>query len=137
MEVSPEELQTTDSITVRALKDITFGSVAGIASKFFEHPFDLTKVRLQSQVLDAEARFKGPLDCLVKTWQKEGLRGLYRGLPAPIVGAMAENASLFWSYTELQNAIRWWTGMPLSQPLSLGQLALAGGGAGCITSFVL
>ncbi|KAI8986761.1 mitochondrial carrier [Trametes punicea] len=137
MEVSPEELQTADSITVRALKDITFGSIAGIASKFFEHPFDLTKVRLQSQVLDAEARFKGPLDCLVKTWRKEGVRGLYRGLPAPIVGAMAENASLFWSYTEIQNAIRWWNGLPLTQPLSLGQLALAGGGAGCITSFVL
>ncbi|KAI0659284.1 mitochondrial carrier [Cubamyces menziesii] len=137
MEVTPEELQTTDSITIRALKDISFGSIAGIASKVFEHPFDLTKVRLQSQVLDAEARFSGPIDCLVKTWRKEGVRGLYRGLPAPIVGAMAENASLFWGYTELQRVIRWWTGMPLSQNLSLGQLALAGGGAGCLTSFVL
>ncbi|KAI0372094.1 mitochondrial carrier [Pilatotrama ljubarskyi] len=137
MEVAPEELQSTDSITVRALKDISFGSIAGIASKIFEHPFDLTKVRLQSQVLDAEARFKGPLDCLVQTWRKEGIRGLYRGLPAPIVGAMAENASLFWAYTELQNAIHWWTGMPRTQQLSLGQLALAGGGAGCLTSFVL
>ena len=78
MEVTPEELQTTDSITIRALKDISFGSIAGIASKVFEHPFDLTKVRLQSQVLDAEARFSGPIDCLVKTWRKEGVRGLYR-----------------------------------------------------------
>ena len=78
MEVSPDALQTTDSITVRALKDITFGSIAGIASKIFEHPFDLTKVRLQSQVLDAQARFSGPLDCLVQTWRKEGVRGLYR-----------------------------------------------------------
>ena len=78
MEVSPEELQTTDSITVRALKDISFGSTAGIVSKVFEHPFDLTKVRLQSQVLDKQARFSGPLDCLSQTWRKEGLRGLYR-----------------------------------------------------------
>lgn len=50
---------------------------------------------------------------------------------------MAENASLFWAYTELQHAMRWWTGMPLSQTLSLGQLALAGAGAGTLTSFVL
>ena len=64
-------------------------------------------------------------------------RAFVQGLPAPIVGAMAENASLFWGYTELQRVIRWWTGMPLSQNLSLGQLALAGGGAGCLTSFVL
>ncbi|KAI0674445.1 mitochondrial carrier [Trametes maxima] len=138
MEVSPEELQAGgDSLTVRALKDITFGSVAGIVSKFFEHPFDLTKVRLQSQVLDAEARFSGPLDCLVQTWRKEGVRGLYRGLPAPVVGAMAENASMFMSYSEIQNGIRWWTGMSPTQQLSLGQLAFAGAGAGCITSFVL
>lgn len=125
-----------------------------MTSKVFEHPFDLTKVRLQSQVLDATARFSGPIDCLVQTWRKEGIRGLYRvcgyslttssrltvisqGLPAPIVGAMAENASLFWSYTELQNAIRWYEKQPATYHLSLGQLALAGAGAGCITSFVL
>lgn len=49
-----------------------------MVSKVFEHPFDLTKVRLQSQVLDSSARFSGPLDCLTQTWKKEGLRGLYR-----------------------------------------------------------
>jgi len=49
-----------------------------MASKVFEHPFDLTKVRLQSQVLDATARFKGPIDCLSRTFRDEGVRGLYR-----------------------------------------------------------
>ena len=78
MEVSLEEPQAADSITIRAVKDIAFGSAAGIVSKVFEHPFDLTKVRLQSQVLDAQARFTGPLDCLMQTWRKEGVRGLYR-----------------------------------------------------------
>ena len=84
MEVSPLPLeaqaqtQPADSITVRAIKDVSFGSIAGICSKVFEHPFDLTKVRLQSQVLDATARFSGPLDCLLQTWRKEGVRGLYR-----------------------------------------------------------
>ena len=51
---------------------------AGMASKVLEHPFDLTKVRLQSQVLDNAPRYKGPIDCLTKTWKHEGLRGLYR-----------------------------------------------------------
>ena len=50
---------------------------------------------------------------------------------------MAENASLFWAYTEIQNAIKWANGMPRTSQLSLGQLALAGGGAGAVTSFVL
>ncbi|KDQ60261.1 hypothetical protein JAAARDRAFT_174306 [Jaapia argillacea MUCL 33604] len=121
----------------RALKDIAFGSTAGIASKFFEHPFDLCKVRLQAQVLDEKARFSGPIDCLEQTWRKEGVRGLYRGLPAPIVGAMAENASLFLSYRELQNLIRTFRHNSTQVDLSLPELALAGAGAGAITSFIL
>ncbi|KAF5380066.1 hypothetical protein D9615_006111 [Tricholomella constricta] len=136
MEAPPDAL-SRDSPTIRAVKDITFGSIAGMVSKVFEHPFDLTKVRLQSQVLDSAARFSGPIDCLTKTWKHEGIRGLYRGLPAPIVGAMVENASLFLVYGELQSVIRRVSGRPLSQDPSLPQLALAAAGAGMFTSFLL
>ncbi|KAJ7232983.1 mitochondrial carrier [Mycena haematopus] len=133
MEVSTH----VESSVVRAAKDIAYGIAAGIASKVFEHPFDLTKVRLQAQVLDAEARFSGPLDCLHKTWKNEGIRGLYRGLPAPIVGAMVENASLFLSYRELQNLIKLVNHQHREEPSSMSQIALAGAGAGAITSFLL
>ncbi|KAF9003218.1 mitochondrial carrier domain-containing protein [Cyathus striatus] len=136
METAPDAL-TRDSPALRAAKDISFGSAAGIVSKFFEHPFDLTKVRLQSQVLDSTARFSGPIDCLTKTWKNEGVRGLYRGLPAPIVGAMAENASLFLTYGEFQTVIRKVGQIPLEQKLSIGQLMIAAGGAGAVTSFLL
>jgi ornithine carrier protein len=98
MDASPYPHLHDPSPAIRAAKDITFGSVreknklysidpklnstalqaAGIVSKVFEHPFDLTKVRLQAQVLDATARFRGPLDCLVRTFRSEGVRGLYR-----------------------------------------------------------
>ena len=89
-------LEPAESSGMRGVKDIAFGSVsclfpiledplltigqkiAGMVSKVFEHPFDLCKVRLQAQVLDATARFKGPVDCLKTTWKKEGVRGLYR-----------------------------------------------------------
>ncbi|KAJ4468782.1 mitochondrial carrier [Lentinula aciculospora] len=136
MDVPNETMATTPS-HVRVLKDIIFGSIAGMVSKVFEHPFDLTKVRLQSQVLDSSARFAGPIDCLTKTWKNEGISGLYRGLPAPIAGAMVENASLFLSYRELQNLIRRVTRQPESQKLPLHQLALAAAGSGAITSFLL
>ncbi|KAF9068856.1 mitochondrial carrier [Rhodocollybia butyracea] len=134
---TPDETLATTSSHIRALKDITFGSIAGMVSKVFEHPFDLTKVRLQSQVLDASARFTGPIDCLTKTWKNEGVKGLYRGLPAPIVGAMVENASLFLTYRELQNLIRRVTHQPESQKLPLHQLAIAAAGSGAVTSFLL
>ncbi|KAF7350510.1 hypothetical protein MVEN_01356600 [Mycena venus] len=132
MEVSTH----VDSSVVRAAKDIGYGITAGIVSKIFEHPFDLTKVRLQAQVLDAEARFSGPVDCLRKTWTNEGIRGLYRGLPAPIVGAMAENASLFLSYRELQDVIKMANHQQKDEASSMPQIALAGAGAGAITSFL-
>ncbi|KAG6841523.1 hypothetical protein C0991_008468 [Blastosporella zonata] len=136
METGPDAL-ARDSPALRAVKDITFGSIAGMVSKVFEHPFDLTKVRLQSQVLDSYARFSGPIDCLVKTWKNEGVSGLYRGLPAPIVGAMVENASLFLVYGELQSVIRNLTARPLDVDPTLPQLALAAAGAGMFTSFLL
>lgn len=125
-----------------------------MVAKVFEHPFDLAKVRLQSQVLDTTARFVGPLDCLKQTWLKEGTKGLYRvrystissdyfipnpfkGLPAPIVGAMAENASVFLSYHELQNFIKRSTNRSTEETLPLYYLALAAAGSGAITSFLL
>ncbi|PPQ87675.1 hypothetical protein CVT25_011442 [Psilocybe cyanescens] len=131
----------------KAGKDILFGSIAGMVSEIFEYPFDLAKVRLQAQVLTPSSsnnvRFEGPMHCLMQTWKEEGVRGLYRGLPAPIVGAMAETASLFLTYTAFQNAIRTYYPPTSSYssssppPLSIPQLALAAGGAGFVTSFVL
>jgi len=63
--------------------------------------------------------------------------GLTQGLPAPVMGAMVENASLFLSYRELQNTIKNMTGNPAEYQLPIGQLMIAAAGAGAITSFVL
>lgn len=49
---------------------------------------------------------------------------------------MAENATLFLAYGQLQNAIRWWTGSTATE-IPLTQVALAAAGAGAITSFLL
>ncbi|KAF9517797.1 hypothetical protein BS47DRAFT_1290397 [Hydnum rufescens UP504] len=122
---------------VRVLKDIAFGSFAGMVAKVFEHPFDLCKVRLQSQVLEKVARFDGPIDCLYKTWKYEGVRGLYRGLLPPVAGAAAENATLFLVYNNIRRALA--PNIPSSElsqaPFYHILIAAAGGGAA--TSFVL
>lgn len=124
------------SATVRAVKDIAFGSIAGMVAEVFEYPLDLAKVRLQSQVLDTAARFGGPLDCLVQTWRNEGVRGLYRGLPVPIFGAMAETAGLFLAYSQLQSLLLWCSSDAFRQ-LSLPELGLAAAGSGFLTSFII
>ncbi|EGN92526.1 hypothetical protein SERLA73DRAFT_191036 [Serpula lacrymans var. lacrymans S7.3] len=133
----PQNRRPADSPTTRALKDIAFGSIAGMVAEVFEYPFDLAKVRLQSQILDNSARFGGPLDCLLKTWSEEGIRGLYRGLPVPIFGSMAETAALFVAYSQIQSLIRWSNNAPQSSELNISQLGLAAGGAGFLTSFIL
>ena len=51
---------------------------------------------------------------------------------------MAENASLFLAYGNFQNLIRLMTHRPVREErLALHYLALAGAGAGAITSFLL
>ncbi|KAF9235790.1 mitochondrial carrier domain-containing protein [Melanogaster broomeanus] len=132
--------KSEDGATIRAAKDIAFGSIAGMVAEVFEYPFDLAKVRLQSQVLDSTARFGGPLDCLLQTWRDEGVRGLYRGLPVPIFGAMAETAGLFLAYSQLQALIHGSTpNSSLSPPrqLTISELGLAAAGAGFFTSFIM
>ncbi|KAG7091911.1 hypothetical protein E1B28_008306 [Marasmius oreades] len=111
-----------------------------MVSELFEYPFDLAKVRLQSQLLsDGQPTFKGPIDCLVKTWQEEGVRGLYRGLTVPLVGSMAETAAIFLAYNSFQNAIHryYGTGSTAREPLSITQLGIAAAGAGALGSFII
>ena len=50
---------------------------------------------------------------------------------------MAENASIFLSYVELQGALRRVTHRPREEDLPLHLLALAAAGSGAITSFLL
>jgi ornithine carrier protein len=82
---------------LEALKDIVYGSTAGIVGKFIEYPFDTVKVRLQSQPDGVPLRYSGPLDCFKQSLRQDGFGGLYRGISAPLVGAAVETSSLFFS----------------------------------------
>lgn len=50
-------------------------------SNNLQHPFDTVKVRLQTS-----SNYTGMVDCVSKTVKKEGVRGLYKGMSAPIAG---------------------------------------------------
>ena len=55
------------------------------------------QVRLQSQPDERPLRYRGPLDCFVQGIRQDGLRGMYRGISSPLVGAAAESSCLFFS----------------------------------------
>ncbi|QIW98171.1 hypothetical protein AMS68_003689 [Peltaster fructicola] len=122
-----------------AIKDITFGSLAGMMGKVVEYPFDTVKVRLQSQPDHLPLAYTGPLDCFKKSLQQDGIRGLFRGLSAPMIGAAAETASLFFTYRIAQELLRStvYKGHPTDEKLPLPVLAGAGALSGAFTSFIL
>eukprot|EP01098_Paradermamoeba_levis_P004499 TRINITY_DN1923_c0_g3_i1.p1 TRINITY_DN1923_c0_g3~~TRINITY_DN1923_c0_g3_i1.p1 ORF type:complete len:331 (-),score=69.72 TRINITY_DN1923_c0_g3_i1:127-1083(-) len=125
---------------IQGLKDLLCGIISGMCGKVLEYPLDTVKVRLQTQTTGGgggaqpgRVVFKGPVDCLVKTFKNEGFRGMYKGLTSPLLGAMMENAVLFVSYAQIKRTIQ----TDENTPLTLPQLCLSGAGAGVFSSLVL
>ncbi|OJD19787.1 hypothetical protein AJ78_00287 [Emergomyces pasteurianus Ep9510] len=106
MAVELADFPSTTNHGVEALKDVVYGSTAGIAGKFIEYPFDTVKVRLQSQPAGLPLLYKGPIDCFRQSFQAAGINGLYRGISAPLVGAALETSSLFFSYRVTQDFLK-------------------------------
>ncbi|KAJ5226617.1 uncharacterized protein N7469_006623 [Penicillium citrinum] len=121
---------------VEAMKDIVFGSAAGMAGKLIEYPFDTVKVRLQSQPEHLPLRYTGPLDCFRQSFRADGIKGLYRGISAPMTGAAVETSCLFFSYRIIQDALRV-TVFPGVEHLPFTALLLSGAASGSITSLAL
>ena len=68
-------------------------ATAGVATGTATNPIWLVKTRLQLDKSNAERaglqatrRYKNALDCTMQTLQREGIRGLYRGLSASYLG---------------------------------------------------
>jgi len=74
-------------------KDLLAGTTAGLISKVVEYPFDTIKVRMQTN-----NKYTGVLQCARDMASKEGARVFYRGVAAPVAGAMLESSLMFWGY---------------------------------------
>jgi len=100
-------------------KDLVAGTMAGLFSKVIEYPFDTVKVRLQTT---PETYANSAFQCLVKITKHEGYISIFRGLPAPLVGAMGENSVIFWSYGTCLRCM--WGSKPKNE-LSIPQFGLS------------
>ncbi|KAI9316845.1 mitochondrial carrier domain-containing protein [Dichotomocladium elegans] len=107
------------------------GVVSGITKLSVGHPFDTVKVRLQTSTKD---RFKGPLDCLMQTVRKEGVRALYKGATPPLVGWMFMDSIMLGTLHNARLIQQSWNGP--EKPLSVFQHGLAGLAGGLTVSFV-
>lgn len=132
----PNLKQKAQNQGVEAFKDVTFGAIAGIVGKYIEYPFDTIKVRLQSQPDGLPLRYNGPIDCFRQSFRADGMRGLYRGISAPLVGAAVENSSLFFSYRVTQELLQS-TIYSSSSELPFSALLVCGAASGAFTSILL
>ena len=93
------------SSTVPAWKVWSSGGLSGMFSAGVLTPFELIKCRLQIQQQGAK-QYSGPVDCLMKTVQQEGLQGLWRGNLSCLAREMPGNAAWFGAYDFLMRRVQ-------------------------------
>jgi solute carrier family 25 (mitochondrial carnitine/acylcarnitine transporter), member 20/29 len=136
---------------IRSAKDITAGSVGGIAQVLTGQPFDIvkvgpqltyailtTQVRLQTQLSSGPKEYTGAIDCVKKIIANEGFRGFYKGTATPLVGVGACVSIQFGTFEYMKRYFRTRNeqeGRAITN-LSGGQFYLAGCAAGISNTVV-
>ncbi|KAK4790189.1 hypothetical protein SAY86_017493 [Trapa natans] len=110
------------------------GAAAGVIAATFVCPLDVIKTRFQVHGLASLGRdgFKGSLivSSLKQIFQKEGIRGLYRGLTPTVLALLPNWAVYFTVYEQLKSLL----GSTDTNHLSVGANMMAASGAGAATT---
>jgi solute carrier family 25 carnitine/acylcarnitine transporter 20/29 len=85
------------------LKSFISGGVGGACCVLVGHPLDLVKVRMQTGGASASTSVFGMLS---KTLRNEGVKGIYRGVSAPLTAVSPMFAVSFWSYDIGQRMVK-------------------------------
>lgn len=112
------------------------GGFGGVCTVLAGHPMDTIKVRLQTMPLPQAgqvALYGGTWDCFRKTIQKEGFRGLYKGMSAPLTGVAPIFAISFWGFGLGKKLIKSNEDQVLTKP----ELFAAGAFSGIFTTSIM
>ena len=108
--------------------DLTAGSFGGGLGMMCGHPLDTIKVRMQN----TPGAYTSMADCAIQTVRGEGMIGLMKGLPPPLISVAAYQAVAFASFSKTLGLL---TDAPEDQA-SVSSLFLAGSISGVATCFV-
>ncbi|CAJ0758462.1 23011_t:CDS:2 [Entrophospora sp. SA101] len=84
------------------------GSLGALLALTITYPLDIIKTRLQvqskniSRALSHHEYYDSTLDAIIKITSKEGIFGLYAGLPAGLIGVASTNFAYFYWYSFLR-----------------------------------
>ncbi|CAG8839535.1 17923_t:CDS:2, partial [Racocetra persica] len=88
-----------DRDQIASWKLLLYGAAAGYGMWIPAYPIDAVKSKIQTDGFTPETRqYKGSIDCFVKVYRKEGVRGFFKGFGTCMLRAAPVNASTFLAY---------------------------------------
>ncbi|KAJ2772623.1 Mitochondrial carrier protein ymc2 [Coemansia nantahalensis] len=72
-----------------------YGGAAGLAMWLTSYPIDVVKSKMQTDGFGPARAYRGTLDCVRQTLQREGVRGFFRGIAPCLLRAVPANAATF------------------------------------------
>ncbi|KAJ2376409.1 mitochondrial thiamine pyrophosphate transporter [Coemansia sp. RSA 2607] len=126
--------RTTSTRELRSYENVICGATAGLVSRFLVAPFDVVKITLQlethRQSLKA-LRPGGVFACARRIFQREGIKGLFKGNLSAEYLYLTYGATQFLAFSTIEKSLRG-TGMPKKVRSFCGG-ALAGAVATSVT----
>jgi len=104
------------------------GSLSGATLITVTYPLDITQTRLATST---KSQYKGIIDCMTSTVRLEGLRGLYKGYVASVIGVSPYTGAQFYSYEKFKGFLQNKDGKT-----TLGNKLIAGAAAGAFAQTI-
>ncbi|TKR64549.1 hypothetical protein L596_025061 [Steinernema carpocapsae] len=84
-------------------RGIVIGGITGAIEICITFPTEYVKTQLQLDERSAKPKYKGPIDCVVKTYKGHGFFGFYRGLSVLLYGSIPKSSFRFGTFEFLKS----------------------------------
>lgn len=115
-----QSMEEIDSVLVDNVKSFAAGGFGGVCAVLTGHPFDLTKVLLQTNEYPSAAKAVRGIVA------HDGPLGLYKGVTSPLLGVTPMFAVSFWGYDLGKRLVMGSRGKSPDVPFTIAEISAAG-----------